>query len=204
MVKSKKGSFSNTNSMSPGSFVTGRLKDPASSVAKDTVWPRLITQQSKRCSLLLVNPLLGITTKTGISLLCYLVKLLLWTLTRTNCRLSYRTAFRSVNLEITIIRSVPSKINSRESFNLSARVDSGTSRVHEQPIIFDESNRLGSDKHRYLSVDIARLKNELFDCVLHSISINDTTVEAKGLTAVWWNLKRLRKRSNCYLVKRLP
>ncbi|CAO3622621.1 unnamed protein product [Mucor fragilis] len=88
---------------------------------------------------------------------------------------------------------VQPKKNSKELFNLSNRVDSGTSRVYEEPIMYDEGHRLGSDKRRYLSGEIARLRNELFDCVLHGISKDDTTVEAKRVAVVTMKLQKAEK-----------
>jgi hypothetical protein len=83
--------------------------------------------------------------------------------------------------------------NSRESFEPATRVADDTSHLYHNPSIFDNSTRLGSDKRRYLSGEIARLKQELFECVMQGITHDEITEEAKRLTAVTLKLEKAEK-----------
>ncbi|CEP12809.1 hypothetical protein [Parasitella parasitica] len=84
-------------------------------------------------------------------------------------------------------------VDSRESHGQSTRVDFDT--AIKQRSIFDAShnNFLGSDKRRYLSCEIASLKNQLFNAVMQGITHDDTTEEAKRLTAVTLKLEKAEK-----------
>ncbi|GAN11826.1 hypothetical protein MAM1_1054d11436, partial [Mucor ambiguus] len=74
-------------------------------------------------------------------------------------------------------QAVPMDIDSNESSKLSLSDQILTS----------------SDRRRYLSGKIAQLKQKLFKCVMQGITHDDTTEEAKRLTAVALKFEKAEK-----------